>query len=105
MREPVTRPPISAASVPKLPRHVKFRHDATRDLWVILGPERVLVPDETAVAVLHLVDGARSVQVIAEELAQTYLAPVDLILADCIRLLQGLAEKAFIVTVQEVRRD
>lgn len=65
----------------------------------------MLVPDETAVAVLHLVDGVRSVQMIAEQLAETYVAPVDLILSDCIVLLQGLADKAFVVTVEEARYE
>ena len=96
-----TRPQIAADSVPKLPRHVKLKHDKTRDRWVILAPERVLVPDDTAVAVLRLVDGATSVTAIAEALARTYTAPLDLILADSLTLLQDLADKGFLLTVLE----
>ena len=95
------RPQIAADSVPKLPRHVKLKHDKTRDRWVILAPERVLVPDDTAVAVLRLVDGATSVTAIAEALARTYTAPLDLILADSLTLLQDLADKGFLLTVAE----
>jgi len=94
------RATVAAGSVPKLPRHVKLRHDAARDRWLILVPERVLIPDDTAVAVLSRVDGARSVQDIAEDLARTYQAPVDVILADSLTLLQDLADKGFLAVTE-----
>ncbi len=94
------RPAIGADSVPRLPRHVKLRHDKARDRWLILVPERVLVPDDTAVAVLSRVDGARSVREIATDLAQTYQAPVDVILADSVSLLQDLADKGFLAVTE-----
>lgn len=93
-------PTIAADSVPRLPRHVKLRHDKARDRWLILVPERVLVPDDTAVAVLSRVDGARSVREIATDLAQTYQAPVDVILADSVALLQDLADKGFLAVTE-----
>lgn len=96
------RPQISGDSVPKLPRHVQLKHDKTRDRWVILAPERVLVPDDIAVMVLQLVDGNRSVAAVAETLAQTYNAPPQVILADIIPLLQDLADKGFLRTMVEV---
>ncbi|WP_210530491.1 pyrroloquinoline quinone biosynthesis peptide chaperone PqqD [Rubellimicrobium arenae] len=94
------RPEIAPESVPRLPRHVKLRHDKARDRWLILVPERVLVPDDTAVAVLSRVDGARSVRDIATDLAQTYHAAVDVILADSIALLQDLADKGFLAVTE-----
>lgn len=94
------RPEIVAGSVPRLPRHVKLRHDPARDRWLILVPERVLVPDETAVAVLSRVDGTRSVQAIAEDLAATYQAPLNIILADSVALLQNLADKGFLAIAE-----
>ena len=94
------RPSIDPGSVPRLPRHVKLRHDKARDRWLILVPERVLVPDDTAVAVLSRVDGARSVREIATDLAQTYQAPVDVILADSVALLQDLADKGFLAVTE-----
>ena len=94
------RPRIAAESVPRLPRHVKLRHDKARDRWLILVPERVLVPDDTAVAVLSQVDGSRSVQDIAEDLARTYEAPVGVILADSLVLLQDLADKGFLTVAE-----
>ena len=94
------RPAVAADTVPRLPRHVKLRHDKARDRWLILVPERVLVPDDTAVAVLSRVDGARSVREIATDLAQTYQAPVDVILADSVALLQDLADKGFLAVTE-----
>ena len=46
----------------RLPRHIKLRHDAARDRWIILAPERVFEPDAIAVAVLELCDGVRTVE-------------------------------------------
>jgi pyrroloquinoline quinone biosynthesis protein D len=87
---------IGPASKPALPRHVKMRHDAARDRWTILAPERVFTPDAIAVAVLRLCDGARSVEAIAAALAQAYNAPMERILADITALLQGLADKGVV---------
>jgi len=87
---------IGAASCPKLPRHIRMRHDAARDRWLILAPERVFTPDPIAVAVLNLCDGSRSVESIAAELAQTYNAPGQRILADIVPMLQGLADKGVV---------
>lgn len=87
---------IGPASKPALPRHVKMRHDAARDRWTILAPERVFSPDAVAVAVLQLCDGARSVEAIAAELAETYNAPQERILADIVTMLQELADKGVV---------
>ncbi len=87
---------IAPSSQPALPRHIKLRHDAARDRWTILAPERVFTPDAIAVAVLQLCDGSRSVDTIAAELAQTYSAPRDRILSDIIPMLQKLADKGVV---------
>jgi pyrroloquinoline quinone biosynthesis protein D len=81
---------------PKLPAYLKLRHDAGRGRWILLAPERVLTPDQTAVAVLKLCDGNRTVEEIVEALAKEYSAAKDTIRADVIDLLQGLADKGYI---------
>jgi pyrroloquinoline quinone biosynthesis protein D len=81
---------------PYLPPYLKLRHDAGRDRWVLLAPERILTPDQTAVAVLKLCDGKRSVEEIAAALAKEYSAPVDVIQTDVLDLLQGLADKGYV---------
>ncbi len=87
---------VSAASKPTLPRHIKLRHDTARNAWTILAPERVFTPDAIAVAVLKLCDATRSVEDIAQELAKTYNAPGDRILADVTSMLQDLADKGVV---------
>jgi pyrroloquinoline quinone biosynthesis protein D len=83
---------IVAGTVPRFPRGTRFRFDATRQAWLILAPERLMMPDEIAVEVLKLVDANRSVEAIAEALAAQFNAPPVEILADILALLQDLAD-------------
>jgi pyrroloquinoline quinone biosynthesis protein D len=87
---------VSQETRPFLPAYLKFRHDAGRGRWILLAPERVLTPDQTAVAVLKLCDGKRTVEEIVEALVKDYSAPADVIRADVLDLLQGLADKGYI---------
>src|SRR5439155_1736384 len=79
---------VSEASRPVLPRHAKLKFDETRQVWVILAPERVLAPDEIAVEVLQLCDGVRSVGQMVDQLAAKYVAERGAIWTDVIALLQ-----------------
>jgi pyrroloquinoline quinone biosynthesis protein D len=92
---------VTEASRPILPRHAKLRFDETRQRWVILAPERVLAPDEIAVEVLQLCDGARSVDAIVDVLAVKYAADRTAIRTDVIAMLQDLADKGFLVETRE----
>ena len=92
---------VSETSRPVLPRHARLKFDDTRKVWVILAPERVLAPDETAVEVLQLCDGIRSVGGIIDGLAQKYAAPREAISADVIAMLQDLADKGFLTEARE----
>ncbi|WP_240048232.1 pyrroloquinoline quinone biosynthesis peptide chaperone PqqD [Crenalkalicoccus roseus] len=87
---------IGPDSVPRLARGMRLREDAARGRWVVLGPERMFVPDETALEVLRLLDGARSVAAIVDDLAARYDAPREEIAADVTALLQELAEKGVV---------
>jgi pyrroloquinoline quinone biosynthesis protein D len=87
---------ISGDSRPALPKHIKMRHDAGRNRWIILAPERVFDPDETAVAVLKLCDGQRSVNDIATILSQEYQAPIEEITNDIVAMLQDLSDKGVV---------
>ena len=84
-----------------LPRHTKLKFDETRQVWVILAPERVLAPDEIAVEVLHLCDGVRSVAEMVDQLAEKYAAPREAIATDVIAMLQDLADKGFLTEARE----
>lgn len=87
---------VGPATRPVLPRHARLRFDQARGLWILLAPERVLLPDATAVTVLQLCDGSRSVGDLAATLAETYAAPVETIAADVTLMLQDLADKGFL---------
>jgi pyrroloquinoline quinone biosynthesis protein D len=87
---------VGRQTKPYLPTYLKLRNDPGRGRWVLLAPERVLTPDQTAVAVLKLCDGQRTAEEIAETLAKEYSAPVEIIAKDVLELLQGLADKGYI---------
>ena len=87
---------VTQETRPHLLAYLKLRHDAGRGRWVLLAPERILTPDETAVAVLKLCDGKRSVEEMTEALAKDYAAPVEVIRKDVLELLQVLADKGYI---------
>ncbi len=85
--------PADESAAPGLRRGMKFRFDEVRGAWVLLGPERLFLPDATAVEVLKLVDGARTLGGIIDDLAARFGAPRATIAADVTALLQDLAEK------------
>ncbi|GAA0567569.1 pyrroloquinoline quinone biosynthesis peptide chaperone PqqD [Craurococcus roseus] len=87
---------MDAAAVPRLARGARLREDAARGRWVVLAPERAFVPDDTALEVLKLVDGARSVGAIADTLAERFAAPREVIEADIIEMLRDLAERGVV---------
>ena len=92
---------VNEASRPKLPRHARLKFDETRQVWVILAPERVLAPDEIAVEVLQLCDGQRAVADVIDLLAVKYAAPREAIASDVIAMLQDLADKGFLTEARE----
>jgi pyrroloquinoline quinone biosynthesis protein D len=92
---------VSEASRPVLPRHARLKFDETRQRWVILAPERVLAPDDIAVEILQLCDGARSVAQMIDQLAAKYIADRAAIGADVIAMLQDLADKGFLTEARE----
>ena len=94
-----TRPVLTPDSIPALPRHVQLRFDKVRARWVILAPEKVLVPDEISVEVLQLCDHSRNIADMVTVLAEKYTADPALIQADCLTLLQDLADKGFLLSL------
>jgi pyrroloquinoline quinone biosynthesis protein D len=87
---------VEGSVVPRLARGVKLREDAARGRWVLLAPERMLVPDETALEVLRMLDGVRSVDALVGELAARYAAPREEIAGDVAELLRDLAERGMV---------
>ena len=73
--------------------HVRFRFDERRKAWIVLAPERLLLPDKQAVAILQLIDGKRDVDAIIDELAGQFDVPRNVIAGDVLPMLQDLVDK------------
>ena len=87
---------LDAGAMPRLNPHVRLQFSAPRGQWIVQAPERVLMPDDIAVAVLKRCDGSASIAAIAQALAAEYNAPADVVTSDVLELLQDLAEKGII---------
>jgi pyrroloquinoline quinone biosynthesis protein D len=85
--------PLSSETCPGLAPGVRLTFDKVRDCWIVLAPERVLVPDETALEILQRCNGVRPVGQIVEELASVYNADRREIAQDVEDMLSDLIEK------------
>ena len=92
------RAPILGSAVLRFAPHVRFRFDQTRQAWVVLAPERLLLPDEQAVEILQLIDGERGVDSVIDELIRRYEAPREVIASDVVKMLQDLVDKKVLRT-------
>ena len=84
---------VDEARVPAFRRGVKFRFDTVRDAWIVLAPERLFLPDAPGVEVLKLVDGARNLGAIVDDLCTRFNAPRAVLLADVAGMADDLADK------------
>jgi pyrroloquinoline quinone biosynthesis protein D len=87
---------IGETAVPVFGAGVKFRFDTVRDAWIVLAPERLFLPDEQAIEILKLVDGARTLGTIIDALAIRFDAPRDLIAGDVATMLGDLGDKGVV---------
>ena len=87
---------LSEESRPILAPHVVLKRDEARSRWVILAPERVLVPDETAAEVVGMTDGKATIAEIVDRLAEKYAAPRQEIAGDVLEMLQDLADQGYL---------
>ena len=83
-------------SIPRFNRGFRLRHDAVRQSWVVLAPERLYALDDHAAEVLKLVDGERTIDAITGLLSQKYQAPASEIAADVKAMLDDLVTKGAI---------
>ena len=92
---------IDDSSYPQLEDFVRVEHDAARDRWVLQGPERVLVLDETSKEILDRCTGKTTVKDIVEGLSAEYDAPQEMIDHDVNAVLVLLLDKRFLVLSDE----
>ncbi len=86
-------PEIPPDAKPRLPRGVRLMYNEAHGGWVLLAPERVFKADATAAEIVKRCTGEATLGSIVDDLAKTYSAPRERILADVSALLRGLAEK------------
>jgi len=84
---------VEGGAVLRFAPHARFRFDEVRQAWIVLAPERLLLPDEQAVEILQLIDGERTVDSIIDELVRRYEAPRGVIGGDVVKMLQDLVDK------------
>jgi pyrroloquinoline quinone biosynthesis protein D len=78
---------------PRLPRGVRLVHNEAQGGFVLLAPERVFKADAIAAEILKRCTGEATVGTIVDDLAKTFTAPRERILADVTTLLGSLADK------------
>jgi pyrroloquinoline quinone biosynthesis protein D len=84
---------IAADARPRLPRGVRLVHNEAQGGWVLLAPERVFKADAIAAEIVRRCTGEATLAEIVDDLATTFTAPRERILADVTALLCGLADK------------
>ena len=84
---------LAPDAVPRLLSGVRPKHDAVRDTWVLLAPERAVRLDAIGVAILEETDGARPFSEIVGRLAATFDAPAERIATDAGAFLASLIER------------
>ena len=91
MSEPAA--PIADDACPRLPRGVRLVHSEALGGWVLLAPERVFKADAVAAEVVKRCTGEATFAAIVDDLAKTFSAPRERVLADVTTLLRGLTDK------------
>jgi len=84
---------VSEDARPRLPRGVRLVHNEAQGGFVLLAPERVFKADAIAAEILKRCTGDATVAAIVDNLAKTFTAPRERILADVTKLLGSLADK------------
>lgn len=91
---------VTSTARPRLSSYARLQWDPVREKQVLLMPEGVLALNATAVAIVALCDGQRSVSNIITELSSQYNRAVD---QDVFTFLQRLVNKrAMDLTDEEV---
>jgi len=88
-----TTPAIAADARPRLPRGVRLVHNEAQGGWLLLAPERVFKADAIAAEIVKRCTGEATFAAIVDDLAKTFSAPRERVLADATALLRGLADK------------
>lgn len=81
---------------PRLAPGVRLQFDKTRDAWVLLSPERVMLLEGPAADIVRRCDGERTVDAIIDELAEVYAAERAVIADDVREMLAEMVGKGLV---------
>jgi len=84
---------IAGDARPRLPRGVRLTHSEAHGGFVLLAPERVFKADAIAAEILRRCTGEATLTAIVDDLAATFKAPRERVLADVTALIGSLADK------------
>ncbi len=87
---------VTLQSVPALRRGVRRQFDTARNAPVLMAPERVVMLDDIADAIIAECDGKRSAGEIAARLAERFGAPEADVLVDVLAFLEELSEASLV---------
>ena len=72
---------------------MRLVHNEAQGGWILLAPERIFKADAIAAEIIRRCTGELPFGELVDELAKSYAAPREKILADVGTLLRGLADK------------
>ena len=75
---------------------MRLVHDGAQGGWVLLAPERLFKADAIAAEIIKGCTGEVTIAELVDELAKSYAAPREEILADVGSLLRGVATKRLV---------
>ena len=81
---------------PRLASHARLSRDRVTGDTVLLAPETALTLNPTAVSILGLCDGERTLDEIVDHLAARFDAPAGELRGDVVQLLERLKAKGYI---------
>ena len=87
---------LTPTSVPALRRGVRRQFDKARNVPLLMAPEKVIMLDDIADAILSECDAVSSVEVITLRLSARFAAPVEEIQGDVLVFLQTLHDQGLI---------
>ena len=84
---------LTETSIVRLPSGVRLKKDEVRDRFVLLAPERAVILDPIAVAILNEIDGVKTFDVIIKSLAAKFAADPQVIAGDVRNFLLDLSNR------------
>jgi pyrroloquinoline quinone biosynthesis protein D len=87
---------LTQTTIVRLPSGVRLKKDEVRDRFVLLAPERAVVVDPIAVAILNEIDGVKTFDAIIKSLAAKFAADPQVITSDVRNFILDLSNRRMV---------